>query len=342
MTASANQSSSTTHSFAPARLMPAGRHANGIRQSRVHVAPIGTCPAATKKRLLEIEDVLRWAFREELPKRPDEDGGTYQREYPSVSPMFAMCALGGRVENFSREPGFPLAMGEPHPDALIVEAAVLELQEFARHRFPAGPLGLLTPLPQDLDEHAAMVQAMEQLVDLVRIKARLSARPTFAASPIPAAIVDSQGRPRVMIVRTEMRSDAEGWLRPHQVERPCGAEGKGRYPKGASCQLHWDDPKSFLIERAQYAVYWAALDLLAHRLVGRLASIGVLPPAAAQRPWAGDVDAGKPKRALDNPSSRARLRDQQETELARRLLAHHRRCHPRKSKPNFKRVADTA
>ena len=310
--------------------MPAGRHANGIRQSRVHAAPIGTRPAALKKRLLDIEDVLRWAFREELPKRRDEDGGTYMREYPSVSPMFAMCALGGRVENFSREPGFPLAMGEPHPDALLVEAAVLELQEFAGHRFPAGPLGLLTNLPQDLDEHAAVAQAMEQLVDLVRIKARLGARPTFAASPIPAAIVDSRGRPRVLILRTEMRADVEGRLRPHPVEQPCGAEGKDRYPKGAYCQLHWDDPKSILIERAQYAAYWAALDLLAHRLAGKLASIGVLPTAAAQRPWAGDVDAGKPRRILDNPSSRAQLRNQQETQLARRLFAHRRRSHPRR------------
>lgn len=330
MTASANIPSANTSSLQTARRALNNRHASGVRRSRVHCPPSSRRPAAiSNKRLLDIEDALRWAFREELPKRREghEDGRL--REYPSVCPMFAMAVHGGRIQNFSREPGFPAAMGEPHPDALIIEAAVLDLARFSGHRFE-GDLGLLTCLPAGLDDHAAMDRAMEQIVDLIRIKARLGARPTFAASPIPAAIVDSRGRPIVLVARTEMRADSEGRLRPHLIEEPCGAEGKDRYRRGAFCPIHWDDPRSILIERAEYAAYWAALDLLAHELSGKLASIGVLPPAAAQRPWAGEADAAKPKRILDSPSSRAKLRDQQETEIARRLLAHRRRNHPRK------------
>ena len=137
-----SQSQSTTHAFAPARRSSPGRHVGGIRQSRVHAPPIGTRrPETPNKRVMDIEDVLRWAFVDELPKRREDDGSFRMREFPSVCPMFAMAQHGGRIENFTREPGFPAAMGEPHPDALIVEAAVLGLSRFAEHRFD-GDLGL--------------------------------------------------------------------------------------------------------------------------------------------------------------------------------------------------------
>lgn len=328
-----SQSQSTTHAFAPARRSSPGRHVGGIRRSRVHSPPIGTRrPETPNKRVMDIEDVLRWAFVDELPKRREDNGSLRMREFPSVCPMFAMAQHGGRVENFSREPGFPAAIGEPHPDALIIEAAVLALSRFAEHRFE-GYLGLATGLPQGSDEQGPMAWAMSQLVDLVRIKARLGSRPTFAASPEPAALVDEKrGRPVVMIQRTAMKADAEGRLRPHIVEERVGAEGKDRYPRGAYCVLVWDDPKSILMERAEYAAWWAGLDVLAHDLSGKLASIAVLPPAAAQRPWAGETDAMKPKRILDNPSSRKRLREQRVDQVVDYLLSHRRKSSPRKPK----------
>ncbi|TXN67260.1 hypothetical protein [Methylobacterium sp. WL6] len=316
MTASGSYSI-TTPALPPEHRMPAGRHAAGVRQSRVHAPPIGTRrDTIPNKRVMDIEDALTWAFREELPKRRDRDDKGGPQEFSSISPMFRICQLGGRVENFSREPGFPAAMGEPHPDALIIEATVDELRSYAAHRFD-GELGLLTHLPPGLDEHAAMARAMGQLFDLVRIKARLAARPTFAKSPEPAAVVGNTGKPIVYVVR-------------NGVEQISGAEGKDRYPSGAYCAIEWESATAILNERADYAAWWAAIDLLAHRLSGKLASISVLPPAAAQRPWAGEVDAGKPRRILDNPSSRRRLRNQQEDALVARILAHRQRNSPRK------------
>jgi len=335
-----SQSQSTTHAFASTRRAPAGRHAAGIRQSRVHAPPIGTRrPETPNKRVMDIEDVLRWAFTDELPKRREDDGSLRMREFPSVCPMFAMAQHGGRIENFTREPGFPAAMGEPHPDALIVEAAVLALSRFHEHRFD-GDLGLAPDLPAGQDEQGPMAYAMSRLVDLVRIKARLGARPTFKASPEPAAVIDKQGRPLVMILRTTMKTDAEGRLRPHHVEEKVGAEGKDRYPRGAYCVLEWDEPKSILMERAEYAAWWAGLDVLAHKLSGKLASIAVLPPAAAQRPWTGEADAAKPKRILDAPASRDRLRKHKVDHVVGYLLAHRRKSTPRK--PKQASVAQTA
>lgn len=320
MSASTLTSPVNTQPNTSARRALNSRHADGVRQSRVHAPPLSSRPtAAPNKQLLDIEDVLRWAYRDELPKRRSDDGELRQREFPSVSPMFSMAALGGRVENFSREPGFPAAMGEPHPDALLVEAAVERLARYAGHEFQ-GELGLLTNLPPGQDEHAAMRRAMGQLVDTVRVMARLGHRPTFTRSPEPAAVIGANGRVQILVVR-------------NGVETPCGAEGRDRYPSGAFCQIVWDRAETILLERADYAAWWAGLDLLAHELAGTLDSISVLPPAAAQRPWAGEVDQGKPRRLLDSPSSRAKVRDQQETELARRLLAHRRRSAPQRPKP---------
>lgn len=321
---------STTQAFAPERRATIGRHAGGIRRSRVHAPPIGTRrPETPNKRVMDIEDVLQWAFRDELPKRREDDGEFRMREYPSVCPMFAMAQHGGRIENFSREPGFPLAMGEVHPDALVVEEAVMGLSRFEGHRFE-GDLGLAPDLPAGQDEQGPMAWAMTQIVNLVRIQARLGGRPSFAKTPEPAAIVDKQGRPLVVVLRTTMKADEDGRLRPQLVEEKVGAEGKDRYPRGAYCQIEWEDPKAILRERAGYSAWWAALDLLANELSGKLSTIAVLPPAAAQRPWAGEVDAAKPKRILDNPSSREKLREQRIDHVVDYLLAHRRRSAPRK------------
>lgn len=310
-----------------ARRAALGRHASGIRQDRTHLPPASSRPAgASTKRLLDIEEVLTWAFRHELPKRRDGDRGP-RLGYAPVCPMFKHADLGTRVENFSREPGMPAALGDPHPDALAVEAAVTDLARFAEHRF-SGSLGLLTYLPQDLDEHAAIAAAMEQVVGTVQVHARLGSRPTFASSPIPAALVGSNGKPIIYILRTEMRAGADGIMRPKLIEERTNAVAKDRYPKGAYCPLHWDDVGAILRERAAYAAWWAAIDLLAHELAGKLDTIAVLAPAAAQRPWAGDVDQAKPKRiiaSLRRPTAPHRT---PEAPRARRSLDRGRRASP--------------
>src|SRR5262245_24212331 len=77
-----------------------------------------------------IESVLSWAYRSELPKGYHDDRERLGPRHTSISPMFKWAAHGGPVDNWSREPGFPLAMGtDPHPDAIAVHNAVMELEE---------------------------------------------------------------------------------------------------------------------------------------------------------------------------------------------------------------------
>ncbi|WP_187273073.1 hypothetical protein [Methylobacterium sp. WL69] len=161
-------STASTRTIPSARRPLDTRHAAGVRQCRTHTPPPSTRrPDISTKRPLDIEEVLTWCFRHELPKRRDDDRGP-RLGFSSISPMFRMADLGVRVENFSREPGMPAALGEPHPDALIVEAAVLELARFADHRFE-GDLGLTPFLPPGLDDVAAMARAMQQLVATVAL-----------------------------------------------------------------------------------------------------------------------------------------------------------------------------
>ena len=316
-------STATTRTAPTTRRMPEGRHATGVRQDRTHRPPASTRPAGiSTKRPLDIEALLTWVYRDELPKRRTADRGP-NLGFSKICPQFRNADIGVRVD-FSREPGMPIGAGDPHPDALIVEAAVLELARYADHQF-SGDLGLTTYLPAGLDDVGEMSRSMGQLVNLVQVFARLGHRPTFAKSPEPTAVVGKTGKVLAFRVRSEMRADRNGIMRPHPVEQQVTSEGKDRYPTGAYCAIEWDCPKAILRERADYAAWWAGLDLLAHELRGKLERVGVLDIAAPQRPWAGEVEIVMPRRVLDNPASRAKLRDDQENYLVRRILDHRRR-----------------
>ena len=86
-----------------------------------------TTQSVPKRRKMTIEDALRWAIRDELPKR--------RADSPIRGPQCAsdlvwrMVAMGGRVDNWSREPGMPPAMGDSHPDTITIEAHLQVLSE---------------------------------------------------------------------------------------------------------------------------------------------------------------------------------------------------------------------
>jgi hypothetical protein len=122
-------------------------------------------PGARAKRFVDIEMVLRWAYRDELPKRerratlPNIGGERvwspylFPASYGETSPMFregvGSGPSGGFVDGRSRDPGFPRALGRPHADALLVEAAVKDLTTWRGHGF--GP-----------DDAAALMHGIER------------------------------------------------------------------------------------------------------------------------------------------------------------------------------------
>jgi hypothetical protein len=240
------------------------------------------------RRLLDIEDALQWAYREELPKGREGEGGGVAS---MVSPMFRLVTFGGRVDNWSREPGFPAAMGDPHPDALTIARAVTVVQASIGADPELAPdLGFA-----DLDEQLAIKNMLPQMTGLVMVNAKLASRPSWGGEPTPGPACGANGKPRVLRAVTRMQEGPCGPV-PLEVLEPTGATRKGTYPDGAFSPLAWDPPPfSLVVERAEYAVWWAALDALARDLAGKLESIGVLPPSAPRRPWAGDRELGNPK-----------------------------------------------
>jgi hypothetical protein len=227
------------------------------------------------KRVLDVEAALSWAYVDELPKRKsdyDFGGGGFN----SVSPMFSMCALGGRVDNWSREPGFPAAAGPPHPDALLIEAAV--------ERLGTAPLSCenygdeLVGLVDEPDSFGRL--ALRGIVNLVRIRAKLGDRPSLGEAPVCGPWKNENGSVSVRRIVTEWINDV-----PHAQEVASPAMRKGVYHSGAYCPLRWSPaPRETMLERAEYAAWHAALTWLAGELE-ELGSIRVTAPAASSRPW---------------------------------------------------------
>jgi hypothetical protein len=236
--------------------------------------------------VLDIEDVLRWTYRDELPKqRHDRDSGPG----PYVSPMFRLCAHGGPIDNWSREPGMPIALGEAHPDALAVAEAVkalraedIDISGFAR-TYGTNPVGV------DVDVIAEAVTS--SIVALVTSRARLGARPV-CSSPETTKQTAINGRVEVFYkVKRELEINGERYAVERDEPIPSTKKRGGYYPTGAFSKISYDPGRvTVYTDQAAYAAWHAALTLLADRLQG-LSSVRPSRPAAPARPWLGEKDA---------------------------------------------------
>jgi hypothetical protein len=160
-------------------------------------------------------------------------------------------------------------------------------------------------------------EASNMIVGLVANRARLRKRPeVYRELPKPVRVLAPYG-PRPLVLREVMvRNKADGQL--YAALQPCTSfslrRGGRSYPIGAFCPLDWiPNPKSVLRDRAEYAVWRFALELLAGELAD-LESLSVLPPSAPLRPWAGERDLGKPPAIFAGlrrePAPQRRRRDQ--------------------------------
>lgn len=282
-----------------------------------------------KRRVMDIEDALRWAFRDELPKGYRTGGAADNVGYPSMSPMFSMVATGGRIDNWSREPGFPAAMGEPHPDALLIAAAVERLERFAAQEVE-GDVGLMPDLAAfAVDEVAAMKRALPRAASIVITAAKSGRRPFFTTKPpVFRPVRFDNGNPTIMAWQTQSRpkpAKMGGGTVEWDELLPVRTLKNGGYPTGSHCVLTYSpDPKEIAEERADYAVWWAALNAIAEDLTGELSTIAVLPPSAAQRPWSDEQDAAKPPKIFADLSGRVYQQQQRETAAAYRQLGQRR------------------
>ena len=250
----------------------------------------------------DIEQLLRWAYVEELPKQGIDARGWDH---------FAL--LGTSVDVSHGESTHAIAFGDPHPDALLLDYKVRQLSRVTLTLPIARQLlGELSPyltrevvrivetgiVKRGRREIAGVVTGgrTEKVTDierrevspatLVALHAKLGNRPNW-----------NLGQPRVIRV-----------LGPNNKPVVNGITKGRRYADGAHCPLQLEPSAEHIIRaRFEYAAWHAALRELASC---RMDEHRALPPRAAVEPWITGEEA-KPKvhrgTTMQVPQARQRL-----------------------------------
>lgn len=281
-----------------------------------------------RKRQEDIEGALRWAYVDELPKRGKASLQTGRGSNFDVVTRYG--ELGTVIDEAMTEPGFPGELGDPHPDALVIEEAVNSLADITDAAYDEA-MGIADDMGFGLDEQRALAWALPQMRGFVITHAIQRNRPECRDFPVPGRVqAPNSNLPLVQRVENTYAKDDREGQHPYRAAVPSPSVGKKGelpvYKRGSFCPLAWyPDPESILLDRAAYVVWWSALDLLASELQGQLESIDVTGPAAPMRPWTGEVDKREARRVLPDLYSIERLRQDRINALAARLFAHSRR-----------------
>lgn len=240
------------------------------------------------KRAVDIENLLVWAFREELPK------GMPVSSTPWATIERYAAAGCVRIDMSSGPPSDHLGHvpGEPHPDAVLVGRAVAALAAEGPRALGAAEdcRALLADMPGLAEGVMAHALAWSfNLASFVIGHAVMGTRPTWDVGfPQPRRVQGSRGGNPVVEWTTR-----EG-------ETVTGEPPGHRYPAWSEprCPLVWDDPSPRWVarQRAEYAVWHAALGLLVAQLEGTLADHEPIGPYAPAEPWLGGfVQPPKPR-----------------------------------------------
>lgn len=236
------------------------------------------------KKKIDIEKLVQWAMREELPKGSPVAASSWEL-------ISRFGTLGTRVDESHGSPdGLGFVPGAPHADALIVADAIKGL---GRARFGERVevlmlFGDLAAIAGDAVE-AIMAASFDQQ-SLVLSKAVQSTRPPWDfPHPTPRQIW------------TPYR-DKCGSLRERQLVHGIDADGvpiailpkrtareRGVYDLNVSPQspINWCDPSLISIghARAEYVAWFRALTSLALDLADRLGEYAPTLPAIKPAPW---------------------------------------------------------
>jgi hypothetical protein len=231
-------------------------------------------------REIDIERLVQWAYRDELPKRGIGDVAN------SWDPVRGYGELLTLVDD---EPGFPVIMGPPHPDALTIERAVqglhaeVVLDWRTMRETLMGDLHLLAPRGNPMllaraERAGVMTERVFSEIALVESCARLGRRPQWeVGTPSPQRMIGKNNRP-VLVGESK---------------------GEGRYTHGSYCPLQYTGPsiEQLIVRRFEWIVWHDGLVRLAGTLRGWLLREHVAgKPDAPATPWL-DAPAARPARA---------------------------------------------
>ncbi len=263
---------------------------------------------ADPKRSLDIEAALRWAFRDELPKREPCPIGA-SRMVRSLPQVASRAEVGETVtqrmmdrssNRFGVVPDLA-GGGEAHLDAVLIGRAVEDLDS---HEIgvppdwrPLAEMDDLSPevtrlIQAAVDAISADVSSRTRLFGmktsaLVRRHALAGGAPVWDAQ-VPSVKVMStpNGQPMWFVRRLQLSEAVDGRTVSEEVEEN-GYNPRSKRPYGDAYRKTFldPDPSEAILGRAEYEVWHAALDALCADLAPRLSSIRLLPSRRAARPW---------------------------------------------------------
>ncbi|MBS7699182.1 MULTISPECIES: hypothetical protein [unclassified Chelatococcus] len=272
------------------------------------------------KRTMDIEAVLRWAYREELPKALGSANGPSDSIRPGWAGISSYAQLLAVID-YNRYGVLPdlTALDAPHVDAVRVFDAVRALDGCAVEVPDAwDPLGDMPEIGDDAASLAAQALQRATYIDqqgqrhfrgrrqLVERFALMGGCPVWEMD-VPERKVERQastGQPAWFIDRVVYEETCDGRV----VERTVTVEGYNHtrrrpYPGAYQRTYLEPDPVPGIIGRIEYELWHAALALLVEDLADGLESIALTPCARPARPWE-DGQARAP-RILPSALSRA-------------------------------------
>lgn len=261
-------------------------------------------------RVIDVEQALRWAYQDELPKEQVVAKGPMGHgvAWDSVSTFGQYLTdidTEDRRNGYGCVPDVGSASG-PHPDAIRIHKAVTGLDDALQVSMPEDwapipDLGDLGPAGADVVQRglAKLVsvdgRGNERLRktprQLVEFHAMVGGRPDWVGEKPVRRFVSEFGKPK--------------WFR--KVTIPTGPDGhpyvievdgrdprrKRPYPDAYRKEYLEPDPAEVVYDRALYQVWHAALQVLVADLRGELQSIALVGPAAPAEPWVTGVQQAR-------------------------------------------------
>ena len=211
---------------------------------------------ALARALIDVEQLIRWAYRDELIKR----------QTSAADGLWDTIALGlGRDGDSPSGAQRYAYIGEPHPDAELVEREIATLGNVVID-WPKRGLFIMGDLLGLLDAHATLTIGYFSARAWVIQHASMGTRPRWQMETPRCYSTPAARGPGVMIV---------GECRGHHL-----------YSTGSHCPIRWEPPiRDIAIARAEYVVWHDALSALARVLSGKLERYEPTGPEASPNPW---------------------------------------------------------
>ncbi len=236
------------------------------------------------KTKIDIEKLLQWALREELPKG----------QAVSASPwdlITRYCALGVRVDVSAHGLGF--VAGEPHADALIVAEAIQSLETSARFADRVEVEPLFGEFFGIAGEAVGAIMSASFNPQLIVIShATMGTRPSWKFElPDPRQrfyeTVNARGEVRTYPLVMGFDRDGDLVIMHKNSGRARKRDGEYTFSMSPRSPLDWCDPQPLSVAhaRAQFVAWHSALNALAADLAGRLSDFEPLPLALPLLPW---------------------------------------------------------